>query len=539
MSKKLLFDQAAREKLLEGATELKKAVASTLGPRGWNAAYDRAYGEPRIVHDGVTVAKEVDPKDRFQKIAVDTLKAAAKKAENQTGDGTTTAVVLGHAILKEGYKLVASGHNAMMLRRGVEKGTEAALRYLQSISKPIKNDKQIDEVATIAAQNEDLGEIVGAAFKKLGKDAIVTVEDSNTKDTYVEYKDGMEIDKGFISPHFVTDVQLQEAAVANANIIVTDKVLNGMPDLVELFNKLTEFKVANDLVIVAGDVEGPVLSTLVLNKLQGKLNILAVKAPGHGDDQREQLEDLAVVTGARFISKDSGESFETLTQQDIGHARRVVASKDGTTFVDGHGSEEDIAARVESIRQRIEKSTTDYETERLQERLAKLTTGIAIINVGAPSTTESEELKERVIDAVGATKSALEDGVVAGGETALLRASRHLETPFDGLTEEEQAGVKLLQNALKQPFICLMENSGYDAGEKRLELDMAKSPVSDSSLGVDVIDGKVKDLLKAGIIDPVKVPMVALREAASSAAMLLTTGTLIVEEDKEKEPQVV
>ncbi len=530
MSKRILFNERARSKVLKGATTLKRAVSMTLGPRGYNVAYERSYGEPRIVHDGVTVARETDPKDRFEKLAVDTIKAAAKNAESQTGDGTTTAVVLSHAILKEGFKLIAAGYNAQMLRKGVERATDESMRYLSGIAKPVK-DNQVNEVATVAAQNAYLGQVVGAAYTKLGKDAIVTVEDSNTKETYVEYKDGMETDQGFISPYFITDDAMQEASIRNANIVILDRVLNGMPQLVELFKKLEGMKIANDLVIVAHDIQGPVLSTLVLNKVKNGLNILAVKAPGFGDNQKDLLEDLAIVTGGTVIGQ--GRGFSDLKTTDIGHAARVVASKDTTTFVDGMGLPEPIAERVEAIRQRLENpSVSEYEMERLQERLAKLTTGIAIINVGAPSTTEAEELKERAIDAVGATAAALEQGVVAGGETALLRASKHLHAVLgEEMDDEERAGVKLLQNALKQPFVTLMTNSGYDAGEKRLELDTALTPKASDNLGIDVMDGQVKDMFKAGIIDPVKVPMVALREAASSAAMLLTTGALIVEDE--------
>lgn len=539
MPKKVVSDQKAREYILAAAETIKKTVGSSLGPKGFNTLYGRPFGVPSVIHDGVTIAKEVGSEDPFEDEVIKVIRSAAAGTNDEAGDGTTTAAILTHAFITEAHKLIAVGHNARMLRRGMELAAEDAAEYITQIATPL-TDKQVTDVATISAQDPDIGEIVGQVFKKLGSGAVVTVEDSNTNTTMVEYKDGMEIGQGFVSPFFVTDEKLGEAVIENAHVVITDRVLNDMTELQGFFEKLQAEKISNNVVIVAGDVQGHVLATLVLNKVQHGLNIMAIKAPSFGDHQKELLQDLAVVTGARLISQDAGQKLDQVTAADIGHARRVVATKDNTTFIDGQGAKEDVDARVETIRAQLAKPTVSgFEAERLQERLGKLTTGIAIINVGAPAYSALQEKKEQVIDAVSATKAALDEGIVAGGETALLKAALTLgdHEPSDDVT----AGYHIVMKALQQPFLMLMANSGYEPIEKLSEFKQLYAPDDGDFVtrGIDVMDGQVKNLVEAGIIDPAKVPKCALANAISVAGSLITTNNLIVDITKEKEPEVV
>jgi chaperonin GroEL len=536
MAKHTLYGQEAVDKIRDGVSEVVQAVGSTLGPRGRNVAFGRPFGVPGVVHDGVTVAKELLPlKDPHANVAAEILVGSAKDTDNEAGDGTTLTTILAGAIYTEGRKLMAAGHNAMVLRRGIEAAVDHCTAKLFSIAKEIKTADEVKNVATVSAQNERLGNIISQAFKKLGKDAVITVEETSKDEIYVEYKDGMEIDQGWVSPYFMTDEKSQEAIMDNANIIITDKILNDASELQPFFMKLHAEGIENNIVIIAGDVQGQVLGTFVLNKVKGILNVNAIKAPSFGDNQRALLEDLAAATGARLLTQDSGMKLEEITKEDVGKCRRVVSSKDSTAFIDGGGTKAAVKDRVELIKKQLERpNVAEYEMERLQERLAKLTSGIAIINVGANSESEARELKERVIDAVAATKAAYEEGIVAGGETALLICSRDLSKLVNKENPELEVGVRLVADALKIPFKTLMTNSGYDAGEMYAKLEEA-----DAHHGVDVMDGQIKDLTEAGIIDPVKVYRAALQNAASVATMLLTMDTIIVDETKEAEAQVV
>jgi chaperonin GroEL len=546
MSKQILFDDEAYDKIKSGAELAMQAVGATLGPRAHNVIFKRPFGVPGVVHDGVTVAKELDPPDQFESAAVELIKEAAKSTNDEAGDGTTTAILLAYSEFVEGRKLVTAGYNAQILRRGVDKAVAQVVDYLEDSSTPLKTNDQQLQVAIISAQNEAIGQQVAKAFKKLGNDAVITVEESKQNHIYAEYKDGMEIDQGYFSPHFLTNPEFDEAVVDKANVIVTDYSLTNAMDIKVLLETLQECEINDNVVIIAPEVRDIPLIALIQNKMRG-LHLLAVRAPSVGDEQTEKLEDIALSVGATFISKSKGLGFEDLLPESegatpkavVGHAQKVVASKDSTTIVNGLGKPEEVAARVKMIEARLAKETTsEFEMERLQERKAKLTTGIAIINVGARTEAETKELKERTIDAVGAIKAANEKGIVAGGETALLRASWYLETEIAGLqagnfSEEMIAGYRLVMKAMQFPFKTLMENSGLDAGQMLERLRVASDDAKRKDLGVDVMDGNVKDLINAGVIDPVKVPVSALLNATSASMGMLTSGVIIVDEKKD------
>lgn len=550
MSKQILFDDEAFDKIKSGAELARRAVGATLGPRAHNVIFKRPFGVPGVVHDGVTVAKELDPPDQFESAAVELIKEAAKSTNDEAGDGTTTAILLAYSLFTEGRKLVTSGHNAQILRRGVDKAVSKVVDYLEDSSTPLKTNDQQLQVAIISAQNEAIGNHVAKAFKKLGNDAVITVEESKQDHIYAEYKDGMEIDQGYFSPYFRTDPIFDEAAVEKANIIVTDYTFTSMVDIQKLFEVLTELEIGGNLVIIAPEVKDFPLVALLQNKQQGKPT-LAVKAPSFGEEQVDKLEDIAASVGATFISKSKGLTFEdllpTIEQGEdgpievapkalIGHAQKVVSSKDSTTIVNGMGKPEEISQRVKQIEAQLKKEhVSELQQERWLERKAKLTTGIAIINVGARTEAETKELKERTIDAVGAIKAANEGGIVAGGETALLRASWALEKSLKDskLGEEELAGYRLVVKAMQYPFKVLMENSGLDAGQMLERLGVATKADDTEDLGVDVMDGEVKDLVKAGVIDPVLVPISALKNAVSASMGMLTSGVIVVDEAKE------
>lgn len=549
MSKLVKFDDEAYAAIKAGVDQQKRAVGATLGPRAHNVIFKRPFGVPGVVHDGVTVSKELDPPDQFEAAAQEIVKEAAKQTNDEAGDGTTTATILTHSLFTEGRKLVTAGHNAQMLRRGVEKATEQVVEALKASATPIKTNKEQLEVAVIASQNEKIGAEVAKAFDKLGNDAVIAVEESKQNYIYSEYKDGMEIDQGYLSRYFVTSQEFDEAAIDNANIVVTDYELSSGVDIQKLLQTMTEHDINDNLVIIAPEVKEVALAVLVHNKMRG-LHILAVRAPGYGDEQAERLEDIAVSVGGTFISKDTGRTLEAaidemdvegdpqtgIKKSDIGHAQKVVSLNNTTTIVNGQGDPKKVAARVELLKKRLKKeTTTEFEAERLQERIAKLTSGVAIINVGARNEAEAKELKERAIDAVGAIKAANELGVVAGGETALLRASWALQAPQNE-SEETKASYRLVQKAMQAPFVTLMLNSGLEPGQMLERLSNSKQSNHE---GVDAIDGEVKDLVKAGVIDPVKVPISALQNAVSASMSLLTSGVIIVDEVKDKDAEVV
>lgn len=530
MAKILEFGDKAQEKLLEGAEVIKEAVANTLGPLGNNVAIKNPWGPPSVIHDGVSVAKQVDLKDDFADMGAQLMKQAAEKTNDVAGDGTTTAIVLAHAIFKESLKNIAAGQNPMVLRRGINKAVDFVVEELKKMAQPVKTEDETRSVATISAQHEVIGNLISQAITKIGKDSVVTVEESGGTEISVEYKEGMEFDRGYISPYFVTDAELMEASIQDPYILVTDKNLGSMADFLPFLKNFAETpKRNNNLVVIAGDVTGEVLATLVLNKVKQNIQVLAVKAPGFGDKRKETLEDIAILTGATFISDELGKGIKDVQLDDLGHASRVTSTKDNTVVVGGAGEEAKIAERVTSLKNQLNKADlSEFDAEKLRERLAKLTSGVAVINVGAHSEAEMKELKERAIDAISATKAALEEGIVPGGETALLRASFYLKEVLAKATDDERLGMDIVRRAIQLPFKRLLENAGLDASE---QLHWFEG--SEVGWGVDVTDGGFKDLVKAGVVDPVKVTRSALQNAASAATMIMTTKVLIADAPKE------
>ncbi len=522
MSKILKFNSEAREKLLTGVNLLTEAVATTLGPKGRNVAIDRKWGAPNVVHDGVTVAKEIELEDPFENMGAQLLKEAASKTNDVAGDGTTTATVLAQAITIEGLKNIEAGANPMILKKGIEKAVTVLVDELKKMAKKISLDspEEVAQVATISAADENIGQLIAQSLKKVGKDGVVTVEEGRTMQMSVDYKEGMEFDKGYVSPYFVTDTDKMESSIEDPYILITDKKISSAQDLVPFLEKIVQ--VSKDFVIIADEVETEALTLLVLNKLRGTINVLVVGAPGFGDRRKEMLEDVAILTGGVVISEDTGMKFEAVEIDMLGRAGRVTSDKDNTLIVDGKGTKSKIDARIAQIKKQLQATDSEFDREKLQERLAKLTGGVAVINVGAATEVELKEKKERVIDAVAATKAAIEEGIVPGGEVALLRARKSLETiKVEG---EEKIGVEIVKKAVEKPFRRLIQNAGIDEG-------VALSKVLDTTgnFGMDVMDGEVKDLVKAGIIDPVKVTRSALQNGASVAVMIMTTEALITD----------
>lgn len=531
MAKILKFDTEAREKLLKGINLLTDAVAATLGPKGQNVAIDKKWGAPNVVHDGVTVAKEIELEDPFENMGAQLLKEAASKTNDVAGDGTTTATVLAQAIVSEGLKNIQAGANSMVLRKGIEKAVEALVAQLRTMSKKITNFEETTQVATISAQNEVIGKTISEALNKVGKDGVVTVEEGKTMEMSVDYKEGMEFDKGYQSPYFVTDSDKMESSLEEPYILITDKKISAMADLMPFLEKFVA--VSKTLVIIAEEVEGEALTTLVLNKLRGAFNVLAVSAPGFGDRRKQMLEDIAILTGGTVISEETGRKLESTEVEDLGRAGRVSSGKDSTLIVDGKGSKKAIDARIAQIRKELAATDSDFDKEKLQERLAKMAGGVAVINVGAATEVEMKEKKERVIDAVAATKAAIEEGIVPGGEVALLRAAKVLDA-LKADNDEEKLGIMLVKKALEKPFRKLIQNSGIDEG-----VALTKVLASTGNMGIDVLDGELKDLVKAGVIDPVKVTRTALQNAASVAIMVMTTNVLITDKpEAEKTPAI-
>ena len=528
MAKILKFDTEAREKLLKGINILTEAVSATLGPKGRNVAIDKKWGAPNVVHDGVTVAKEIDLEDPFENMGAQLLKEAASRTNDIAGDGTTTATVLAQAIVSEGLKNIQAGANPMVLRRGIDRAVEALVAELQKMSKKITNLEEMNQVATISAQNEQIGKMISEALNKVGKDGVVTVEESKTMQMFVDYKEGMEFDKGYQSPYFISDSDRMEASLEDPYILITDKKISSMADLMPFLEKFVQ--VSKTLVIIAEEVEGEALTTLVLNKLRGAFNVLAVSAPGFGDRRKQMLEDIAILTGGTVISEETGRKLDTAEVEDLGRAGRVTSTKDTTLIVDGKGSKKAIESRVTQIKKELDKTDSDFDKEKLQERLAKLAGGVAVINVGAATEVEMKEKKERVIDAVAATKAAIEEGIVAGGEVALLRVAVALDK-LKSDTPEEQLGITLVKKALEKPFRKLVQNAGLDEG-----VALTKVLASTGNMGIDVMDGEIKDLVKAGVIDPVKVTRTALQNAASVAIMVMTTNVLITDKPEPEKP---
>lgn len=530
MAKQLKFGEDARQAVLAGATILAKAVITTLGPKGRNVALDRKWGAPNVVHDGVTVAKEVELDDPFENMGAQLIKEAASKTNDVAGDGTTTATVLAQAIISRGLKTVTAGGNPMIIRHGIEQAVEAVVAELRKMSKSIKGKGEIAQVATISAADPAIGNMIAEALEKVGKDGVVTVEEGKGLAMEIEYKEGMEFDKGYASPYFVTNSDRMEAEIDDAYILITDKKISSVQDMLPFLEGFV--KVSKNLVIIADEIEGEALATLVVNKLRGTFNALAIKAPGFGDRRKSMLEDIAILTGGKVISEDLGRKFENVTIEDCGRADKVWADKEYARIIGGKGDKATINARIAQIRREIEESTSDFDKEKLQERLAKLAGGVAVINVGAATEIELKDKKERVNDAVAATKAAIEEGIVPGGGVALIRARSVLTKLRQTLTnEDERTGVDILYDALSQPLRWIVSNAGVDAGWVVHKVEEGK--VAD--YGYNVLTLEFGSMLTAGIVDPAKVTRSALQNAASVGMMVLTTEALITDLPEKKE----
>ncbi|MDQ3239780.1 MAG: chaperonin GroEL [bacterium] len=525
-AKQMKFKDEAQMALLAGINKLTDAVATTLGPRGRNVAIDKKWGSPTVLHDGVSVAKEIELKDPYENMGAQLLKGAALKTADVAGDGTTTATILAQAVVTAGLKSMSAGANPMMIRTGLQKGTNLVVEELMRMKKDVSGNA-IEQVATISAGDSVIGKLIAEAINKVGKDGVITVEESKGLELTLDYKEGMEFDKGYVSPYFVTDSARMESTITDAYILITDKKISSMSDLLPFLEKFV--KISKNLVIIADDVDGEALATLVVNKIRGTFNALVVKAPGFGDRRKAMLADLAVLTGATVITEELGRKLENADIEDLGQADRVTSDKDSTVIVGGKGTQSDIQARVAQIKNELEVNTSDFDKEKLQERLAKLTGGVAVIQVGAPTEVALKEKKERVIDAVSATKAAVEEGIVPGGEVSLLRASLALDN-VKGATEDEQIGYNILKEALKQPFIRLLQNAGEDAGWALREIMKNK----DTNFGYNVVSQKFVDLVADGVVDPVKVTRSALQNAVSVAELILTTEVLITEMPEDK-----
>jgi len=527
MAKDIKYSQKAREAILRGVDTLADAVKVTLGPRGRNVVLEKSFGSPTITKDGVTVAKEIELEDKFENMGAQMVKEVASKTSDVAGDGTTTATVLAQAIYKEGSKLVAAGVNPMAIKRGIEKAVEAVVEELKKLSKPTKDQEEIAQVGTISANNDTtIGNIIAEAMNKVGKEGVITVEEAKSMETTLEIVEGMQFDRGYTSPYFVTDPEKMTVNLSNPYILLNEKKISGMKDLIPILEQIA--RMGKPLLIIAEDVEGEALATLVVNKLRGTLQVCAVKAPGFGDRRKAMLEDIAILTGGKVISEDLGLKLENVTLNDLGTAKTVTIDKDNTTIVDGGGSRKDLEGRVKQIRAQIDETTSDYDREKLQERLAKLVGGVAVIHVGAATETEMKEKKARVEDALNATRAAVEEGIVPGGGVALLRAAKGLEKVK--LEGEEQSGVTLVHRALEEPIRQIANNAGAEGS-----VVVEKVKDQKAGFGFNAETGKYEDLMKAGIIDPTKVTRFALQNAASVAALLLTTEAMIAEKPKERE----
>lgn len=532
MAKQLVFKEDARRRLKKGVDVLADAVSTTLGPKGRNVALDKKFGAPTVTHDGVTVAKEIELEDPYENMGAQLLKEAATKTNDIAGDGTTTATVLAQAIVNEGLKNVAAGANPMLLKRGIEIATDKVSDAIRSMAVEIKTKEEIASVASISAQDREIGELIAEVMEKVGKDGVITVEESRGLEFETEYVEGMQFDRGYISPYFVTSPETMQSAIEDAYILIYDKKISAAADIVPILEKLIQIG-KRELVIISEDVDGEALATLVLNKLRGMLNVLAIKAPGFGDRRKAMLRDIAILTGGTVISEETGRKLESVTIEDLGRAGKVVATKDDTTVVDGFGDDAAIKGRIEEIRVEIQNSTSDYDKEKLQERLAKLSGGVAIIRVGAATEVELKEKKHRVEDALSATRAAVEEGIVPGGGVALINALKALEgVSLD--VADENTGLNILRSALEAPMKKISANAGQDGGVILSNVRRSQEEKKDQYIGYNVMTGEYTNMIKAGIIDPAKVTKGALENAASIASMILTTEALITDLPDEK-----
>jgi chaperonin GroEL len=527
MAKELKYDIKARELMARGVDTLANAVKVTLGPKGRNVIIEKTFGSPTITKDGVTVAKEIELEDKFENMGAQMVKEVASKTSDVAGDGTTTATILAQAIYREGSKLVAAGHNPMAIKRGIDKAVEAVVAELKKISKATKDQKEIAQVGTISANNDTtIGNIIAEAMNKVGKEGVITVEEAKSMETTLEVVEGMQFDRGYLSPYFVTDPEKMEVNLENPYILIHEKKIGSMKDMLPILEQIA--KMGRPLLIVAEDVEGEALATLVVNKLRGTLNACAVKAPGFGDRRKAMLEDIAILTGGTVLSEDLGIKLDSASINDLGTAKRVTLDKDNTTIVDGGGARKDLEARVRTIRAQIEETTSDYDREKLQERLAKLIGGVAVINVGAATETEMKEKKARVEDALNATRAAVEEGIVPGGGVALLRCQKALDKME--LKGEEAEGVAIIRRAIEEPLRQIANNAGEEGS---VVVEKVKS-LKGAGDGYNADSNTYEDLMKAGVIDPTKVTRFALQNAASVSGLLLTTECMIAEKPKDE-----
>jgi chaperonin GroEL len=527
MAKQLVFGEEARAKILKGVNTLADAVKVTLGPKGRNVAIEKSFGSPTITKDGVTVAKEIDIKDKFENMGAQMVREVASKTADIAGDGTTTATVLAQAIYREGMKNVTAGANPMELKHGIDKAVATVVDTLGKMAKPVNGKSEIAQVATISANNDKfIGDLIADAMEKVGKHGVITVEEAKGMESEMSVVEGMQFDRGYLSPYFVTDTEKMEAVQENPVILITDKKISNMKDMLPILEQVA--KQGIPLLIIAEDIEGEALATLVVNKMRGTLNIAAVKAPGFGDRRKAMLQDIAALTGGKLISDDLGIKLESITFADLGSAKKVRITKDNCTIVDGKGSDKDIKARIAQIKAEIEHSTSDYDKEKLQERLAKLSGGVAVLKVGAATETEMKEKKDRVEDALHATRAAVEEGIVIGGGVALLRAQGALDTLK--LTGDQAIGVNIIRRALEEPARIISSNAGYDAA---VVMDKIKSS-KEENIGFDARNEVYTDMFRAGVVDPKKVSRSALQNAASIASLLLTTECMISEIPEEK-----
>src|SRR5713226_1704510 len=530
-AKQLVFDENARQTLLKGVSKLAKAVAATLGPKGRNVVLDKKYGSPTVTKDGVTVAKEIELEDPCENMGAQMVREVASKTSDDAGDGTTTATILAEAIFREGLKYVTSGANPIGIQRGINKAVAAAVEQLDKIAKKVKDKAEIKQVATVSANwDTSIGEIIADAMDKVGKDGTITVEEAKSIETALDVVEGMQFDKGYLSPYFVTNAETMEVRLEDCYVLNCEKKISGLKDLLPLLEQVA--KAAKPLLIIAEDVEGEALATLVVNKLRGTINACAIKAPGFGDRRKALCEDIAVLTGGKFISEDLGIKLENLTLEELGRVKNVTVDKENTTLVEGHGKSSEIQGRVNQIRRQIEETTSDYDKEKLQERLAKLAGGVAIINVGAATETEMKEKKARVEDALHATRAAVEEGIVPGGGVALLWCQKSLEK-VRGTDDDEKTGIEIVRRALEEPIRIIVQNAG---AEDAIVVGKVKESAK-LNYGYNAQTDEFEDLVAAGVIDPTKVTRTALQNAASIAALMLTTECVVAEKkEKEKMP---
>jgi chaperonin GroEL len=535
MPKQLYFNEEARRALKRGVDIVAEAVKTTLGPRGRNVAIDKKFGAPTVTHDGVTVAKEIELKDPFENMGARLLVEVATKTNDVAGDGTTTATVLAQSIVSEGLKVVAAGANPMLIKRGLDKGSEALVAELRSLAKPVRDRADIAHVATISAADSEIGDLIAEVMEKVGKDGVITVEESKGIAFEKEYTEGMQIDRGYISAYFVTNSDRMESELEEPYILITDKKISAINEVLPVLEKILQ--VTKNLVIIAEDVDGEALATLVVNKLRGTINVLAVKAPGFGDRRKAMLQDIAILTGGTVISEEIGRKLDSATTEDLGRARRVLADKDNTTFIEGRGDEGAIRARIEQIRVQIETTTSDFDREKLQERLAKLAGGVAVLKVGGATEPELKEKKHRVEDALSTARAAVEEGIVPGGGVALINALPALDK-VQITNDDERYGVQILRRALEEPLRTLARNAGEDGSVVIANVRRAQTEKGDTAYGYNVLTGEYGSMLEQGVVDPVKVTRSAVQNAVSIAGLLLTTEALITDipEDKPAMP---